>query len=259
MSELKTGSPSASGVARAHKRVSWHRPANGKRRPGVLDTTRAALVRGLEQRQGSLWFRIHRIVIIAGYPLARALHRVRALRADGAESLLAMAVALLYLADVRTGFVGKPRAGGGRWHRYTLADLSQLAFGAQGEADLRRARRTLDMMASLGWLFPTKQVRRHAGDDQWRSEAAVRRLNLDRLCEMAGSTWLLKRDRQHADRMRGERLTALQEEPRQRHKNGRGPCRGEIVANASHSTPPATGDPLAGTGGPRHIAAILNL
>jgi len=73
----------------------------------------------------------------------------------------------------------------------------------QDEADLRRARRALDMMVSLGWVFPTKQVRRHAGENLWRSEAAVRRLNLDRLCDMAGTTWLLKRDRQHADCMRG--------------------------------------------------------
>jgi len=45
--------------------------------------------------------------------------------------------------------------------------------------------------------------------------AAVRRLNLDRLCDMAGTTWLLKRDRQHADRTRGERLTDLRERHQQ--------------------------------------------
>jgi len=211
MAELETGGSAPSDGGRAHKRVQWRRPTNGKRRPGVFDTTRAALVRGLEQRQGALWFRIRHTVIIAGYPIARALQRVRALRTDGAESLLAMAVALLYLADVRTGFVGKPREGGGHWHRYTLADLAQLAFGAQGEADLRRACRALDMMAHLGWVLPTKQVRRHTGENLWRSEAAVRRLNLDRLCEMVGTDWLLKRDRQHADRTRGDRIKALQD------------------------------------------------
>jgi len=156
MAELEAAFPLRSGAGRAHKRVQWSRPASGKRRPGVFDATRAELV-------GGIWFRICRNVIIAGYPIARALQRVRALRADGAESLLAMVVALLYLTDVRTGFVVKPREGGGRWHRYTLRDLAQLAFKGQGEADLRRARRALDMMVSLGWAFPTKQVRRHAG------------------------------------------------------------------------------------------------
>ncbi|CEE18888.1 hypothetical protein XAC3824_1530001 [Xanthomonas citri pv. citri] len=41
--------------------------------------------------------RISRNVIVAGYALDKALTRVRALRKDGAESLLAMSVALLYL------------------------------------------------------------------------------------------------------------------------------------------------------------------
>ncbi len=101
---------------RPHKRVHWRQPkppSGKKRRPAVLDATRDGLVRGLEQRQGSLWMRISRNVIVAGYALDKALTRVRALRKDGAESLLAMSVALLYLADVRTGFVGKPRQGGG--------------------------------------------------------------------------------------------------------------------------------------------------
>jgi len=245
MAELGAGRQPRSGVGRAHKRVQWCRPVSGKRRPGVFDTTRAELVRGLEQRQGSIWFRICRNVIIAGYPIARALQRVRALRADGAESLLAMVVALLYLTDVRTGFVGKPREGGGRWHRYTLADLAQLAFKGQGKADLRRARRALDMMVSLGWAFPTKQVRRHAGENLWRSEAAVRRLNLDRLCDMAGTGWLLKRDRQHADRMRGERLTDL----RERHQ-------GEERTPASAVRPFR---PVSREREAKHIADILEL
>ncbi|MBD4060367.1 hypothetical protein GUI06_22140, partial [Xanthomonas citri pv. citri] len=127
-------------------------------RPAVLDATREALVRSLEQRRGSLWMRISRNVIVAGYALDKALTRVRALRKDGAESLLAMSVALLYLADVRTGFVGKPRQGGGPWQRYTLRDLAQLAYGAQTGAELERAKRSIDMMVSLGWAFPTKQV-----------------------------------------------------------------------------------------------------
>lgn len=197
------------------KRVQWRAPAGGKRRPGVLDATRNELVRCLEQRRGSVWLRISRYVAVAGYPIDRALNRVRALRSDGAESLLAMIVAMLYLADVRTGFIGKPRADRGPWKRYSLHDLAQLAYGGQTEADLRRARRSLDMLVSLGWAFPTKQVRRYVDANTFRSEPAVRRLNLHRLCEMTGTSWLLSRDRQHADRNKGEG-TASFETGRQR-------------------------------------------
>ncbi|EFF48319.1 conserved hypothetical protein [Xanthomonas citri pv. aurantifolii str. ICPB 10535] len=248
------------GHGRTHKRVRWRRPSGGKRRPGVLDATRAELVRGLEQRQGSIWTRIRHAVIVAGYPIDRALQRVRALRADGAESLLALAVALLYLADVRTGFVGKPRPGGGPWKRYTLADLAQLAYGAQGEADLRRARRALDMMVSLGWAYPTKQVRRHSTDVEgrnlWRSEAAVRRLNLQRLCDMTGTSWLLKRDRMHADQARGQGTASFVDAQQRREEASRGRSAGK----AARAAPPATGDPpVASKNGTQHIADILAL
>jgi len=197
---------------KAHKRVSWRMPA-GKRRPGVLDATRAALVRALEGRQGALWARIRTAAPIAGYAAARALDRQRGLRGDGGESLLAMAVALLYAADVRSGYIGCPRPERGHWKRYTLTDLAQLAFGAQGEADIRRARRAIAVMIGLGWAYPTRQVRRYAvgeGGDSYTSEPAIRRLNLARLCEMAGTTWLLRRDRAHADRTKGAHRAALQ-------------------------------------------------
>ncbi len=89
---------------RPHKRVHWRQPkplACKKRRPGVLDATRDGLVRGLEQRQGIPMDADSRNVIVAGYALDKALTRVRALRKDGADSLLAMSVALLYLGFSR--------------------------------------------------------------------------------------------------------------------------------------------------------------
>ncbi|WP_084818916.1 hypothetical protein [Xanthomonas albilineans] len=251
---------------RQHKRVHWRQPPAGKkRRPGVLDATRAELVRGLEQRCGALWMRISRTVIVAGYALENALTRVRALRSDGAESLLAMSVALLYLSDVRTGFVGKPAQGGGRWQRYTLHDLAQLAYGGQTEADIRRARRAIDMMASLGWAFPTKQVRRHKtdaeGGDLWRSEPAVRRLNLQRLCAMTGTSWLLNRDRRHADQARGSGLASFAQAQARRQ-----PAQEQERSSAPRSTdarptaPRATGDPPGGAqSATRHISDILDL
>lgn len=193
-----------------HKRVRWRKPG-GARRPGVIDATRCELVRSLEQRHGSVWARIKDQVHVAGYTVERARERVRAFRSDGAESLLAMVVALLYMTDVRTGFIGKPRAGGGRWQRYTLRDMAQLAYGGQGEKDVRRASRAIAVMVSLGWAYPTKQVRRYVGDTTFRSEAGIRRLNLRRICDMTGTTWLLQRDRRHADQKHGASTAWLEE------------------------------------------------
>lgn len=193
-----------------HKRVRWSKP-KGARRPGVIDAMRCELVRCLEQRQGSCWTRIKYQVHVAGYTIERAGERVRAFRSDGAESLLATVLALLYMTDVRTGFVGKPRAGGGQWQRYTLRDIAQLAYGSQGEGDIRRASRAIAAMISLGWTYPTKQVRRHTGDATFRSEAGVRRLNLKRICDMTGTTWLLQRDRRHADQKHGTNTASIEE------------------------------------------------
>ncbi|QCZ67282.1 hypothetical protein CAI18_23315 (plasmid) [Xanthomonas citri pv. punicae] len=251
---------------RPHKRVHWRQPkppSGKKRRPAVLDATRDGLVRGLEQRQGSLWMRISRNVIVAGYALDKALTRVRALRKDGAESLLAMSVALLYLADVRTGFVGKPRQGGGPWQRYTLRDLAQLAYGAQTGAELERAKRSIDMMVSLGWAFPTKQVRRHTKDaegrDGWCSEPGVRRLNFQRLCDMAGTSWLLKRDRKHADQARGTGVASFA----QAHARRQSPQDAGTTPRTGAARPAAhraTGDPPGGAqSAVQHISDILAL
>ena len=247
-------------AGKGHKRVQWRAPAGGKRRPGVIEPTRNELVRCLEQRRGSVWLRVSRYVAVAGYPVDRAQNRVRSLRSDGAESLLAMIVAMLYLADVRTGFIGKPRAERGPWQRYTLHDLAQLAYGAQAEADLRRARRSLDMLVSLGWVFPTKQVRRYVDASTFRSEPAVRRLNLHRLCEMTGTSWLLSRDRQHADRNKGEDTasfeTCRQRRERktlERHQQARETLPGRYGGRS-------TGDPPAGpTSRPQPFTTILEV
>lgn len=245
---------------KGHKRVQWRAPAGGKRRPGVIEATRNELVRCLEQRRGSVWLRVSRYVAVAGYPVDRALNRVRSLRSDGAESMLAMIVAMLYLADVRTGFIGKPRAERGPWQRYTLHDLAQLAYGAQAEADLRRARRSLDMLVSLGWAFPTKQVRRYVDASTFRSEPAVRRLNLHRLCEMTGTSWLLARDRQHADRKKGEGTASFELRPQRcESASQENPRRArEALPRRYHAL--STADPAAGaTRAPQALSTILDL
>jgi hypothetical protein len=178
-----------------------------------------------------------------------------------------MVVAMLYLADVRTGFIGKPRADRGPWKRYTLHDLTQLAYGGQAEADLRRARRSLDMLVSLGWAFPTKQVRRYVDAHTFRSEPAVRRLNLHRLCEMTGTSWLLARDRQHADRAKGEsteafesrsqRFERIKREQRQRVLRQRD--RAEESFSGLYGER-STGDPPeCATSGPQALTTILEI
>jgi len=234
----------------------------GRRRPHVIDVTRTALVRCLELRQGSAWLRVKDTIAVVGYTLDRAGDRLRSLRSDGAESLLAMAVTLLHAADVRTGFVGKPRQGGGRWQRYTLADLAQLAYGGQAPADLRRASRAIAGMVSLGWAWPTKQVRRQAGDDSFRSEAAVRRLNLDRLCNMLGTSFHLARDRRFADQKHGTNTASIeearaakaerqrrQEERRKRHDRLEGELRSAGTGNAGDRPP----KPQDGPSGPMRL------
>jgi len=51
---------------------------------------------------------------------------------DNLPPLTAHERAQLDLTDVRTGFVGKPRVGGGRWYRYTMADLSHIGIRCAG-------------------------------------------------------------------------------------------------------------------------------
>ena len=264
--------PSAAAPNRAHKRVQWRKPKKAKkRRPHVLDVTRDALVRGIELRQGSMWHRICNAVAVAGYSLQKSANRVRALRSDGAESLLAMTVALLYLADIRSGFVGKPRPTDGPWQRYTLRDLAQLAYGSQTDADLRRARRSLDMMVSLGWAAATKQARRYVGDGEFRSDPGVRRISFDRICELAGTQGLLSHCRRFIDQTRGSKInsgatqgTAGQGKARE---NGHGAAGslGDAIAKAfaapdSCSAPPGdTGPPPATPPPPRPASQAFAL
>ena len=168
-----------------------------------------------------------------------------------------MVVALLYTTDVRTGFVGKPRAGGGRWQRYSLRDMAQLAYGSQGKGDVRRASRAIAAIVSLGWAYPTKQVRRHAGDATFRSEAGVRRLNLKRICDMTGTTWLLQRDRRYADQKHGTN-TALIEEARAKPQDRQKRLQERRAHIEKLEAELREGRPQAAAGPPRAASAVCS-
>lgn len=237
-------------AGKPHRRVRWHKPPG--KRPGVIGMTTAYLVAALERREGDLWQKVGRLAIVAGYARDRQLQRDRALRSDGAASLLAMLAAVLGAADVRSGFVGKPRREGGHWRRYTLADLCQLAYNSQDEATLRRGLRALNVMAHLGWLA-TAQVRQLRAEG-FRSEPGVRHVNWNKLAGDCHTADQLKSDRIKADRAAGT--------DREYHPRNYGPKRFHTptqrdAAIARRQAPPATGDPPERAKGVQAIADII--
>ena len=186
--------------SRPHKRVSYReplQPKTGKKFPNVIDAVKEQLVIALEQRKTSLFYRICLCVCVAGYTLAKSLIRTRRLRKDGAESLLAMTVALLYRADLKTGLIRITRQTG-HMERPDLGYLAELAYQGQESADKKRAHRALQMMESVGILYPAKESKVFCKESQsYRSYPAFRYLNWDRLCQMTGTSHLLKKCRDY--------------------------------------------------------------
>lgn len=263
----------------AHRQVRWRKPvarSPWKRPPEVLRVTEYQLVQALESRQGMLWANIRRRAIVAGYEWARAGHRIRTLRRDGTASLLAMLVALLHCSDIRTGFIGRPREGGGPWHRYTVEDLAFFAYGVKDVAAQRMARRAIDVIINLGWAYPTVQVNRYDEETHViRGEPGVRRLNWTALCKAAQTSWYLDKAQEHARaKEEAAREKARRQEQREKPQKSKGyspaPLGWDAYESAlkSHTdhpagnggTPPSTGDPPeSSAGGQQHVAAIKNL
>lgn len=184
------------------RRVAWSKPG-GKRRPGVIDAVIGVLADSFARRDGRPWE-----LVAMNVPVHRAdgKPRERALREEAGEAILAMLSALLYSCDIRTGFIGKPRDGGGPWHRYTVIDLCKKAFGAliPGEIDPRRGERALRACADLGLLFLSKQpIDYNAETGALTFHPSVRWLNLRLLCQICNLGWLLERDRSVAFRRHG--------------------------------------------------------
>lgn len=164
--------------------------------PSVIAQTKAKWLHALLEREGGLWARVKRTVIVAGYSKSARQERARPLRSEGAESMAATLVCLMASSDLKTGEVVSHRRGERR--RLKQRDIAQFAFGAQGAWAIKRTQRALSALESLG-LLVIEQVRHRRGDGSFYSEAAVVRLNWVRLCEMAGTTWLLKGYRRRAE------------------------------------------------------------
>ena len=156
--------------------------------------------------RGPLYHRLADAVIVAGYSGDRILHRVRAWRSDGAESLVAVLTALIRSSDIRSGFVGRPRPLA-PWQRFTVRDLAQFALGAQDRAAIATTERALRLLAHLG-LVRCTEIAVPIGGGEFRAEPGLRRLSWDRLADMLGLGWLLARDRAALDRRHGAERSA---------------------------------------------------
>ncbi|WP_333673586.1 hypothetical protein [Elioraea tepidiphila] len=162
--------------------------------------------------RGPLYHRLADAVIVAGYSGERIVDRVRAWRADGAESVVAVLMALIRSSDIRSGLVGRPRPMA-PWQRFTVRDLAQFALGAQDRAAIATTGRALRLLAHLG-LVRCTEIAVPIGGGEFRAEPGIRRLNWNRLAEMLGLGWLLARDRAALDRRHGAERSASLPQPR---------------------------------------------
>ena len=232
----------------AHKRVHYReplQPKNGKKFPNVIEAVKEQLVVALEQRRGSLFHRICLCVCVAGYTLAKSLNRSRRLRNDGAESLLAMVVALMYRADLKTGLIRTTRPSG-HVERPDLGYLAELAYQGQSTKDLKRAQRSLKMLESLGLLYPVKESKVFCKESQtYRSYAAFRYLNWDRVCQMTGTSHLLKKWRAYLTHKQQQAHDAKIHRPsfKKRPQVLQESCAGQEEINPNGLPPPATAGP----------------
>ena len=258
----------------ARRRVRWERPP-GQKRPDCLVATINALSKAVDRRGGPIWeyLAMKAPVYVAGggNPKARRkraiAYRQRAFRSDGASSFLAMVSAMLFGCDIRTGLLGKPRPEGGPWRRYGVKDLCRFAFGGlvADEVNLRRGERALRVASVVGFLKDTKQQPKlDLAKDKFTSDPALRWLNLDALCRVCGTLWLLKRDRLHADQRHGRRQHGIDAAEQ---RNETAPAMGAATPSPTPADAPAgpperpngTADPPPRTLTPTTVADILAL
>ncbi|TAA36407.1 hypothetical protein EAT51_19920 [Pseudoxanthomonas winnipegensis] len=260
MKKPATAHPGKPHSARQHRRAAWRGRLPGKRRPRFIEAARAEIERALFHRQGAFWAYCRTRAIVPRYGLARCRDRVRQWRSDAAGNAGVVLDVLLTSASTLTGFVGTPRPGGGRYERKTEADIAQLAFGEQGESALRLVRSAVAVLTALGILRPTKQVRRMVDDNEYRSAAGVRFVNLDFLARLTGTAHLLALDRRQAAQQRGQHAAAMQGDAAPAVVARELDAASSVAADPVPTRPPPNGDPPAARrSGQQHIADILDL
>lgn len=174
------------------------RPRPGAPPPRVLAITIARYREQFERRRGPLWeylrARTPAMFEADGSPGERS----RALRTDGADSLLCVIVTLLSCMDIRRGFLARPPAEPGqRWHRRSVRELFGFAFGDEvpGMLSQRRIERHLRSLAAMG-VLKTYQVRRKTARG-FESQTAIRHMT-DHLFRLAGTLGQLAKERREA-------------------------------------------------------------
>lgn len=168
----------------------------GRAPPRVITVTIERYRRDFEARRGPLWDWAARHVPAVYEPDAPA--RVRALRTDGADTLLCAIVTLLSCMDLTRGFLARPPAPGEqRWHRRSVRELFGFAFGAPvpGRLSPRRLERALRALGAIG-AIASHQVRLK-GPAGYQSQPALRFVT-DKLFRLAGTAGLLAQERREA-------------------------------------------------------------
>ena len=166
--------------------------------PRAIAITIERYQRDFENRSGPLWdwFRSRVPAVFDGE--GRPGDRRRALRTDGADTLVCAIVTLLRSMDLQRGFLGRPPAEGEQiWHRRSVLELFGFAFGkpVRGALSVRRMARCLRALRDLGILV-SHQVRTR-GSEGFQSKAAVR-IVTDRLFQLAGTIGQLAKERREA-------------------------------------------------------------
>lgn len=127
--------------------------------------------------------------------------RTRRMRSDGARNFLSLVQTLLASADLASGFIGRPVAGG--WQRPSWGLLDTFAYGAvvPGERSFRRTQRWSRSLAAAGLVTISEiKIPRREGV---RSIVAIKSLTA-RFYAVLGLTAAQAQARRERDRRRNE-------------------------------------------------------
>lgn len=180
-----------------------------------------------------------------------SIARARKMRSDGARNFMSLVQTLLASADLSSGFVGRPVAGG--WERPSWSLLDKFAFGEQVERErsFRRTQRWARILAAAG-LVTVREIKipRREGV---RSAVAIKSLTA-KLYAVLGLTGAQAQARRERDRRKKEAQRAQIEQVVGRADRLQKPApalrRTPVAAGAMPrgGAPPATAGPPAVAG-----------